>query len=74
SNHSWSLVQTLLENSVGYATRSSLDVARRELSRAVDFMESKLEDFPLYRDSKAYQVKHFSRYENKRDDPSYFFG
>lgn len=74
SNHSWGLVQTLLENSVGYATGSNHDEARRELSRAVNFMESKLEDFPLYRDSNAYQVKHFERYENKRNDPSYFFG
>lgn len=74
SNHSWSLVQTLLENSVGYATASNHDEARRELSRAVNFMESKLEDFPLYRDSNAYKVKHFERYENKRNDPSYFFG
>lgn len=74
SNHSWNMVQTLLENSVGYAISNDHDAARRELSRAVNFMESKLDDFPLYRDSNAYKVKHFERYENKQDDPSYFFG
>jgi len=74
SNSSWNLVQTLLMSSVGYAIASDYTAANRELSRAVNFMESKLEDFPLYRDSNAYKVKHFSRYENKRDDPSYFFG
>lgn len=74
SNTVWGLVLTLLENSVGYAVSNDLHAAQRELSRAVNFMESKLEDFPLYRDSNAYKVKHFELYENQRDDPSYFFG
>lgn len=38
------------------------------------FVESSLDDFPEYRDSQTYQANHFSRYENKKDDPCFFFG
>lgn len=38
------------------------------------FMEDHLDDFPAYRDSQTYQANHINPYENKPDDPCFFFG
>ncbi len=37
-------------------------------------LESDLDSFPAYRDSRAYEANHYRPYENRGDDPCYFFG
>lgn len=37
-------------------------------------VEANLEEFPDYADSVTYRANHFERYENRRDDPCFFFG
>lgn len=46
----------------------------RAAADLVDFMEAHIDDFPAYKSSSAYSARHASRYENKADDPCYFFG
>lgn len=38
------------------------------------FMDDHLDAFPEYRDSATYKAIHFQRYENKAEDPCFFFG
>lgn len=40
----------------------------------LDFIESHPDDFSEYMDSDTYKANHFLRYENKKDDPCFFFG
>lgn len=38
------------------------------------FLDANLEEFPTYRESKAYAANHFTPYENKKYDSCYFSG
>lgn len=42
------------------------------LVAAVNYMESFIDDFPIYKDSETYQVKHMERYQNEKDHPTFF--
>lgn len=39
-----------------------------------NYVESNLDSFPAYKDSAAYRANHFTPYENKKEDTTYFFG
>lgn len=47
---------------------------RRNLQAMLLFVEENVDDFPEYRDSPTYIANHSQRYENKKDDPCFFFG
>lgn len=38
------------------------------------YIEDHLADFPLYQSSNAYRANHMEAYDNKTDDPTFFFG
>lgn len=48
--------------------------ARFHMSKLVEYLERHLESFPSYSSSSAHQANTFTPYENKKDDPTYFFG
>lgn len=41
---------------------------------AANFIEENIDKFPKYKDSPAYKANHMQAYENKADDPTFFFG
>ena len=49
-------------------------MARFHLTKLVEYLEGHLTAFPTYEDSTAHQANTFTPYENKKDDPCYFFG
>ena len=66
---SWSLCKA-----IGYFINSQGQAFKHELNTAVNLLEDQPDDFPVYKDSEAYKVKHFERYKNEKDDTTYFFG
>lgn len=50
------------------------NVLRMKLANIVNEMEKHIDDYPDYKNSEAYKVKHFERYQNGKDDTTYFFG
>ncbi len=58
---------------VYFATEGKLAKDAQKLS-ILNFMEQHPEEFKEYMDSSTYKANHFQRYENKKDDPCFFFG
>lgn len=50
-----------------------IDVAE-QMGQVLQFVEDHISDFPIYRNSPAYRANHMDAYENKTDDPTFFFG
>lgn len=50
------------------------NVLRMKLANVVNEMENHIDDYPEYKNSEAYKVKHFEHYQNTKDDATYFFG
>lgn len=50
------------------------NVLRMKLANIVNQMEKHIDDYPEYKNSEAYKVKHFEHYENGKDDSTFFFG
>ena len=50
------------------------NVLRMKLANIVNEMEKHIDDYPAYKESEAYKVKHFKHYQNGKDDTTYFFG
>ena len=50
------------------------NVLRMKLANIVNEMEKHIDDYPEYKNSEAYRVKHFEHYQNGKDDTTYFFG
>ncbi|TFU93973.1 hypothetical protein E4T81_05105 [Barnesiella sp. WM24] len=42
--------------------------------RILEFVESRIGEFPAYAGSQTFRANHFERYENKKDDSCFFFG
>ena len=56
-----------------FACAGGYNKTRQRLS-ILRFMEQHPEDFKEYMNSQTYKANHFERYENKQDDPCFFFG
>ena len=52
----------------------NMNVLRMKLANIVNEMEKHIDDYPAYKESEAYKVKHFKHYQNGKDDTTYFFG
>jgi len=48
-------------------------IPRRHLDDIMDVLERNIDDFPEYKASRLYKKRHRNRYENKQDDPTFFF-
>lgn len=57
-----------------YDTEAKVQLVNRYLLDAiVAQVESDPDSYPTYRDSQTYKARHSERYENKREDPTFFF-
>lgn len=63
-----------LKLAVGSWLSGNKNVFRMKLANLVNAMEKNIESYPEYKNSEAYQVKHFEHYQNAKDDTTYFFG
>lgn len=68
------LLVWILRKALGFFINKQGAAFKRELANAVNLLEGNIEHFPIYRESEAYQVKHFEHYKNEKDDSCYFFG
>lgn len=59
---------------IGAHVHGELDLQRLHLAKLVEFMEGHLDEFGTYAASTAHEANTFTVYENKKDDPCYFFG
>lgn len=63
-----------LKVAIGAWLSGSRNVFRMKVANVINRMEDNIDDYPEYRSSEAYQVKHFEYYQNAKDDTTYFFG
>lgn len=49
-------------------------MAHWHMAQIIEFLERHLDTFETYKTSSAHQANTFTPYENKKDDPCYFFG
>ena len=59
---------------IGAHIAHDMTMARFHLAKLVEFLEQRLGDFATYAASSAHEANTFTVYENKKDDPCYFFG
>jgi hypothetical protein len=63
-----------MREAIGYYLNNIWVGFNRQLEYISNLLEDNLTEFPKYAESKAYKVKHFEGYENKKEDSTYFFG
>lgn len=63
-----------LKQAIGAWLSGNRNVFQMKVSNVVNRMEAHIDDYPGYKNSEAYKVKHFEHYENGKDDSTYFFG
>ena len=63
-----------LKLAIGGWLHGNKEVLRMKLANVINEMERNIDEYPGYRDSEAYKVKHFKRYDNAKDDSAFFFG
>lgn len=63
-----------LKVAIGAWLSGSKNVFRMKVADVINRMENHIDDYPQYKDSEAYKVKHFEHYQNGNDDTTYFFG
>lgn len=57
-----------------YVTGTDSALFNTQRLAILGFMDDHLDAFPEYRDSDTYKAIHFQHYENKAEDPCFFFG
>ena len=73
-NDSHFLLVYLLKNAIGAWLAGNKNVFRMKLNDVINRMEANVDDYPDYKASEAYKVKHFEHYDNAKDDTTFFFG
>lgn len=68
------LLVGVLRKAVGFFINKQLPAFKKELANVSNLLENDIDEFPVYRSSEAYKVKHFEYYKNEKDDSCYFFG
>lgn len=68
------LIVMQLREAIGVYLSDSLAMFRKKVNRVVETLEGDVEKYAVYRDSEAYKVRHLERYQNEKDDTTYFFG
>lgn len=63
-----------LRKAVGFFINKQGAAFKRELEDAANMLEKYIDQFPVYKDSEVYKVKHFEYYKNEKEDSCYFFG
>lgn len=65
------LVQRCRRLMATYLKGADLRLMKHEVQ---DFLNRHADDLPTYKASSKYEADHFTPYENKRNDPTFFFG
>ena len=65
------LVQRCRRLMATYLKGADLRLMKHEVQ---DFLNRYADDLPTYKSSSKYEADHFTPYENKRNDPTFFFG
>lgn len=68
------LLVSELKVAIGAWLSGSKNVFRMKVANVINRMENHIDDYPDYKNSEAYKVKHFEHYRNAKDDTTYFFG
>lgn len=68
------LIIMLLQSAIGAFLSNSLKQFRSLTDRAINTLEENIDKYPVYRESEAYKVKHFQRYQNEQEDTTFFWG
>ena len=63
-----------LKQAIGAWLSGNKNVFQMNVSKVINRMEAHIDDYPGYKNSEAYKVKHFQHYENGKDDSTFFFG
>lgn len=63
-----------LKVAIGAWLSGSKNVFRMKVANVINRMENHIDDYPDYKNSEAYKVKHFEHHQNAKDDTTYFFG
>lgn len=63
-----------LKLAVGAWLKDNRSLFRMKLANIINKIEGDVDSYPEYKNSEAYKVKHFERYQNAKDDSTYFFG
>lgn len=58
---------------IAYHVTDRLQLCKTYALEIIAYMERNLDKFPEYRDSQTYKANHFEHYQNKADDPCFFF-
>ncbi len=66
------MIRTLM-TIMGTLYKNDTDAAYSLLESAVNVMVDNLSDYPEYANSQAYRIKTGNKYENKKNDPTFFF-
>lgn len=63
-----------LRIAIGAWLADNKSVFQMKVANVINRMEAHIDDYPAYKNSEAYKVKHFEHYENGKDDSTFFFG
>lgn len=63
-----------MRQAIGYKFQDNRMALKQMLRNISQYLEDNIDDFPTYKASKAYEVKHFEFYQNAQDDTTFFFG
>lgn len=59
---------------IGFCVSAQYGPAKQLLARIEDYVDKNAETFEVYKNSPAYRVKHQERYQNEKEDSTYFWG
>ena len=59
---------------IGFCVTAQYIPAKQLLDRIVDNIDKNADSFEIYKNSPAYRIKHQERYQNEKEDSTYFWG
>lgn len=68
------LIVMQLREAAGIYLSDSPLIFRKKVDRVVETLEGNVDKYVVYKESEAYKVRHLERYQNEKDDTTYFFG
>lgn len=64
---------TIIQQLIGLHIWGNKSAEKMYYHRLINTLEANIDDFPLYKDSEAYQYNHFKGYENTKDSGMFIF-
>lgn len=66
------LIVMQLREAVGIYLSDSPVTFRKKVDRVIEALEDNVNQYIVYKESEAYKVRHLKRYQNEKDDTTYF--